>query len=677
MRSTRRGQEYGQARRPFLGDEPALSVDGEGRGLPDRKQLSIRWLVGTLLTAVAGTGLMGGALLAAVDGEMRVARDPAFASAISTRQQAAEGTAGSRKGDRLPPRVVEQQTRRIVQIATATRHGDREIVRTRPFARVHAQLALQRTAVSASIPAFNPLRIFNEAGTPFRAPPTAARDLEGEMTVSVRAMTEAVGGYSDEDRLPADTVLALVRQTLTVEIATAQANPAAPIMQGRSLTASDLLAAANTLGFGPADGPRIGGDSQFRVFNENVTEIEKLRPQGTRAQPSVADETTHIVQRGETLATILVSYGATLQESRAIIDALHRRLRSGELREGHRLRIVTVPADNDPTRRMIARVAVLMERNVLATAVLTDLGQYAAIDMSLDTLDEPLTAQAEEEEETPAEEVAGATPTLYVSIYETALRNNVPRQLIDELIKIYSFDVDFQRRVRPGDSFEVFYAAEEETGGNPGREDILYASLTIGGETRRYFRFKTDDDNLIDFFDERGRSAKKFLMRTPINGGSFRSGFGMRRHPLLGYVRMHTGVDWSAPVGTPIMAAGIGTVVKAEWTSGYGRRVEVQHANGYMTTYSHLSAFGRNIARGTRVTQGQVIGFLGSSGLSTGPHLHYEVLVNGSFVDPMRIRVPRGRTLDGRMLAEFERERLRIEQMMRRADPTRLARAGS
>jgi murein DD-endopeptidase MepM/ murein hydrolase activator NlpD len=326
---------------------------------------------------------------------------------------------------------------------------------------------------------------------------------------------------------------------------------------------------------------------------------------------------------------------------------------------------------------MIARVAVLMERNVLATAVLTDLGQYAAIDMSLDTLDEPLTAQAEEEEEAPREEIAGATPTLYVSIYETALRNSVPRQLVDELIKIYSFDVDFQRRVRPGDSFEVFYAAEEETGGNPGREDILYASLTIGGETRRYFRFKTDDDNLIDFFDERGRSAKKFLMRTPINGGNFRSGFGMRRHPLLGYVRMHTGVDWSAPVGTPIMAAGAGTVVKAEWTSGYGRRVEVQHANGYMTTYSHLSAFSRGIARGTRVAQGQVIGFLGSSGLSTGPHLHYEVLVNGSFVDPMRIRVPRGRTLDGRMLAEFERERFRIEQMMRRADPARLARAGS
>jgi murein DD-endopeptidase MepM/ murein hydrolase activator NlpD len=237
--------------------------------------------------------------------------------------------------------------------------------------------------------------------------------------------------------------------------------------------------------------------------------------------------------------------------------------------------------------------------------------------------------------------------------------------------------VDFQRRVRPGDSFEVFYSAEEETGGTPTRDDILYAALTVNGETRRYFRFRTEDDGLTDFFDERGRSAKKFLMRTPINGGAFRSGFGFRRHPLLGYTRMHTGVDWSAPTGTPIMAAGAGTVIKAEWVAGYGRRVEVQHSNGYVTSYSHMSGFGRNIQRGTRVTQGQVIGFLGSSGLSTGPHLHYEVAVNGSYVDPMRIRVPRGRVLEGRMLAEFERERLRVEQMIRRALPSQIARNGS
>jgi murein DD-endopeptidase MepM/ murein hydrolase activator NlpD len=301
-------------------------------------------------------------------------------------------------------------------------------------------------------------------------------------------------------------------------------------------------------------------------------------------------------------------------------------------------------------------------------------GRYAAVDMSIESLDEPL-VQAEEGEAT-EEEATGVTPTLYVSIYETALRNGVPRSLVDELIKIYSFDVDFQRRARPGDNLEVFYAAQEETGGTPGRDDILYAALTVNGETRRYYRFRTEDDGMVDFFDERGRSAKKFLMRTPIIGGVFRGGFGMRRHPLLGYTRMHSGVDWSAPVGTPIMASGNGVVIKADWVNGYGRRVEIQHPNGYVTTYNHMSGFGRGITRGVRVTQGQIVGFLGSTGLSTGPHLHYEVMVNGSFVDPMRIRVPRGRTLEGRVLSEFERERLRIEQMMRRAGP-QIARIGS
>ena len=184
---------------------------------------------------------------------------------------------------------------------------------------------------------------------------------------------------------------------------------------------------------------------------------------------------------------------------------------------------------------------------------------------------------------------------------------------------------------------------------------------------RRVFRFQAPDDGTVDYFDEAGRSLKKFLIRKPIADGQLRSGFGYRRHPILGYSKMHTGVDWSNRIGTPIMAAGNGTVIKAEWDSGYGRRVEVQHANGYVTAYSHQSAFARGIAPGARVRQGQLIGYVGSTGLSTGPHLHYEVIVNGHFVDPMKIRVPRGRELEGRMLADFKRQREQVETLLQRA----------
>jgi murein DD-endopeptidase MepM/ murein hydrolase activator NlpD len=164
-----------------------------------------------------------------------------------------------------------------------------------------------------------------------------------------------------------------------------------------------------------------------------------------------------------------------------------------------------------------------------------------------------------------------------------------------------------------------------------------------------------------------------------MTGGIFRSGFGPRKHPLLGYVRMHTGVDWADDTGAPVLAAGNGTVVKADWAAGgYGRKIEIQHLNGYMTAYSHMSGFARGIQPGAKVRQGQIIGYVGSTGLSTGPHLHYEVLVNGHFVDPMRIKLPRGRELEGPILAGFERERKRIDSIIERgAAMPRVAQTGN
>src|SRR5262249_52720210 len=171
------------------------------------------------------------------------------------------------------------------------------------------------------------------------------------------------------------------------------------------------------------------------------------------------------------------------------------------------------------------------------------------------------------------------------------------------------------------------------------------------------------------FSEEAGDKGRKmFLAPKPMGGGVFRSGFGARNHPLLGYMRMHTGVDWSDDIGTPVFAAGNGVVLSADWNSGgYGRRIEVQHLNGYVTTYSHLSGFARGIEPRVKIRQGQVIGYVGSTGLSTGPHLHYEVLINGSFVDPMRIKLPRGRELAGGILTDFERERARVDGILDRS----------
>jgi murein DD-endopeptidase MepM/ murein hydrolase activator NlpD len=306
-------------------------------------------------------------------------------------------------------------------------------------------------------------------------------------------------------------------------------------------------------------------------------------------------------------------------------------------------------------------VIVANDSAVEAVAALSDLGKYVAVDVtSINTVTDTADAASSNDDD----DDDGTGVRLYQSIYETALRNKVPANVIEDMIRIYSYDVDFQRKVQPGDSFDVFFAGEDEGTANSEKPEVLFASLTVGGETKKYYRFQTPDDAVVDFYDETGKSAKKFLVRKPVNNAIMRSGFGSRRHPILGYVKMHTGVDWATAYGTPIFASGNGVVETAGWEGGYGKYVKLKHNNGYETAYGHMSAFAKGLEVGKRVRQGQVIGFVGSTGQSTGAHVHYEILVNGRFVDPMRIKLPRGRSLEGTMLTGFEKERDRLDVMM-------------
>jgi murein DD-endopeptidase MepM/ murein hydrolase activator NlpD len=316
------------------------------------------------------------------------------------------------------------------------------------------------------------------------------------------------------------------------------------------------------------------------------------------------------------------------------------------------------------------------DTTVEAVAALSDLGKYVAVDVqSINTVADTSDKQVSEDDD----DDDGSGVRLYQSIYETALRNKVPTPVIDDMIRVYSYDVDFQRKVQPGDSFDVFYAGEDEGVAASEKNEVLFASLTVGGETKKYYRFQTPDDAVVDYYDETGKSAKKFLVRKPVNDAIMRSGFGGRRHPILGYVKMHTGVDWATAYGTPIFASGNGVVEKVGWEGGYGKYVRLKHNNGYETAYGHMSAFAKGLEVGKRVRQGQVIGFVGSTGMSTGAHVHYEILVNGRFVDPMRIKLPRGRSLEGPMMASFEKERDRLDAMMsgRGSGPARISDATS
>ena len=312
------------------------------------------------------------------------------------------------------------------------------------------------------------------------------------------------------------------------------------------------------------------------------------------------------------------------------------------------------------------RAIIYDEDRALAALVRNDRGQFITIAPPVSTQSQPAqTARRGGNDDD------GNGVSIYQSLYETGARNDIPRSVIEQLMKVFFFDIDLQKEVSAGDQLELFYNDDEE---RDARKEVLFAALTIEGGTKRYYRFQNAHDGTIDHFDETGRSNRRFLLRKPITEGIFRSGFGLRYHPVLHYSKMHTGVDWADKIGTPIIAAGDGVVIKAEWDSGYGRRVEIQHNYNFVTTYNHLSAFAAGINEGVKVKQGQVIGYLGNSGLSTGPHLHYEVMVNDNYVDPLSIKLPSNKELDRTQMAEFKREKERIDDLLKQTVVTSGAR---
>ncbi len=258
--------------------------------------------------------------------------------------------------------------------------------------------------------------------------------------------------------------------------------------------------------------------------------------------------------------------------------------------------------------------------------------------------------------------IVRSSGTIKYSLYLAARRAKLPVNVLMEMIRIFSWDVDFQRDIQPGDRFDVVYERLFDEHGRPLRADkVLRASLTLSRVGLTYYRFTPSDDEIADYFDAKGRSVRKALLRTPIDGARLTSRYGKRKHPILGYTRHHPGVDFGAPKGTPIYAAGDAKVEAAGWEGNYGRYVRLRHNRELKTAYAHMRRIAKGVRRGKRVRQGQVIGYVGSTGLSTGPHLHYEVLVKGRRKNPMSVKLPTGRQLVGKELAGFEASLAKLE----------------
>jgi murein DD-endopeptidase MepM/ murein hydrolase activator NlpD len=246
------------------------------------------------------------------------------------------------------------------------------------------------------------------------------------------------------------------------------------------------------------------------------------------------------------------------------------------------------------------------------------------------------------------------------NLYSSAIDAGVEPNIIIEFARIYGFEVDFQRDIRKGDWFEILYEKFEDDN-NKVRDTgkIIYASMYVNGEEINLYNFKYKNEE--DYYDLKGKSITKSLMKTPINGARLSSSYGMRKHPILGYNKMHRGTDFAAPSGTPIMASGSGTVTRARWCGGGGNCVKIKHNSTYETIYAHMKSFAKGVREGRKVKQGQIIGYVGSTGMSTGPHLHYEVVVNGKKVNSQRLKLPSGKILKGDEREKFELDRIKID----------------
>ena len=636
-------------------------MDGSEAAVIDRRRVSVQWFSGTILTGLCGAALIGGAVFASLDGEMTFAKLPErVEGALRGAFGANDRTATLHKSDRLPPPSEATAARNVVRISTVTRVGNRDVMRVRPFVRISGNLSMSTSDLSAKIPAFNAQRMLSDVGT---STPAALEDPNNpdavEPDAEVSFVTKDLTPILPKAKLA--PVISMDEITLRVRDASNWRSNGGVKYAALANAAADASGAQGGLKLayateGNVSDPYAGFET--RVVPENVTLLPKTKEQITGGNPT--GERVHVVKKGDTATSILREQGATPDEARAIAVMLGARGRDGGLKEGQKVRILMAPAG--PGQRLQpVRVIVANDSAIEAVAALSDLGKYVAVDVqSMNTVSDTADNSGSSDDD----DDDGSGVRLYQSIYETALRNKVPPNVIEDMVRIYSYDVDFQRKVQPGDSFDVFFAGEDEGGSSSEKPEVLFASLTVGGETKKYYRFQTPDDATVDFYDETGKSAKKFLVRKPVNNAIMRSGFGSRRHPILGYVKMHTGVDWATAYGTPIFASGNGVVETAGWEGGYGKYVKIKHNNGYETAYGHMSAFAKGLEVGKRVRQGQVIGFVGSTGQSTGAHVHYEILVNGRFVDPMRVKLPRGRSLDGPMLAGFEKERDRLDVMM-------------
>lgn len=665
---TRRHAPVGRRRLPVLGGLGAtrasyrrrdgdLFSDHEG---PRSKGSSFRWLISTSLASAVGAISVAAVIFGSGDpreAEAALAQIvPGKPASTTTAALPDPPDRGLRwavpKSDRLVNMSDALLGRFLVHDTMRLSRNKRDVIVNKSFVRLVARLTPVSKLEAERIPPFNPLRLYMAPGQQEDGSTQNISDDANDISTKLTEALEPALPATDRQELDnAEVGEIVMRAVLQLDEANASGGIRGSIRPDwpNRPSATELLAERSL---------RASQDS----IPPNETRFAKTVGYGDEPVADLEAREVRVlkVARGQTMTRILLDAGGDRLQVRAMIEAAKSILADTALLPGMEAHITLVPSLTRANVKEPARLTVFAEgQDHKLTIMRNAAGEFVASATAL----ADVASQADVGNTDQA-----ATQSLYTSFYHAGLLHGLPHDLIMQMMRIHAYETDFRRRVRGSDQIEWFFdAREDDKGLDAPLGDLLMTAITTGGDTQRFYRFRAPD-GAIDFYDENGDTSRKFLMRRPVRGEGLRlsSGYGMRRHPILGYVRPHNGVDWSGPIGTPIMAAGAGVIEEAQRKGEYGNYVRIQHANGYKTSYAHMQRIAPGISDGVRVTQGQLIGYLGNTGLSSGPHLHYEVLINNRPVDPMSIQVPRDRKLSGNLLRDFLREKGRIEQLMRR-----------
>jgi len=381
----------------------------------------------------------------------------------------------------------------------------------------------------------------------------------------------------------------------------------------------------------------------------------------SKPQPEIR---TLRVGDGDTIGRMLQHAGVSVEDAAAVIDAIKPLYSPKNIRTGQTFQATFGAPDTPPVAENAAGAQPAQassdddsDRRLLSLSFAPSIDHQITVHLTVP--DGYLAEDVERKLQTHYQHVGA---TIDSSLYLAAMQAGIPASIVVEVIRMFSYEVDFQRDVHPGDEFEVFFNRYFTAEGQPVKVgDILAASMTLSGKKHLLYRF--EQAGVAEYFDVNGQSAKAMLMKTPVDGARISSGFGQRLHPILGYTRMHKGIDFAVPSGTPVMAAGDGTIAFAGSGGEYGNLVVIKHGNSYATAYGHLSRFAPGTRTGARVHQGDVVAYSGMSGLATGPHLHYEIRLNDKQMNPLTVKLASGRKLEGEDLKAFVAERAHLETL--------------